>query len=351
MSRLLEDIHRQPGALTECLSVLLGSQRAALEEAAGLARRARRIHVAGIGSSWNAGLAVVSAFGRYSFPAVLADASELLEYGRLGEGDVLLLLSRSGRSAEIVGLLDRFEHEAVQTIAVTNGPDSPLARRADAVIHLHSRFDHLVSVTMYSGLALAGSLLASAAAGTLDDSIPDRLAGALAAASSRLEGWRQRIAGSLWLDADAFGYYFLGRGPSLASCHEARLLWEEAAKAPATAMTTGGFRHGSQETIRPGLRAGIWVQPKVQREADLLLAGELRCLGASVFAIGQGLPDTAADLVVDLPGTPAGWEFLIDVIPAQLAAERLAFLRSEDCDSFRYCPYIVEQDVGLQKRS
>jgi hypothetical protein len=38
---------------------------------------------------------------------------------------------------------------------------------------------------------------------------------------------------------------------------------------------------------------------------------------------------------------------MIDAIPAQLAAERLARLSGVDCDSFRLCSYIVEDDGGL----
>jgi hypothetical protein len=38
---------------------------------------------------------------------------------------------------------------------------------------------------------------------------------------------------------------------------------------------------------------------------------------------------------------------LIDVIQAQLAAERLARMSGVDCVSFRFCSYIVEDEWGL----
>jgi hypothetical protein len=44
---------------------------------------------------------------------------------------------------------------------------------------------------------------------------------------------------------------------------------------------------------------------------------------------------------------PPNWQFLIDIIPAQLAAERLARLSGVDCDSFRFCSFIVEDEYGL----
>ncbi len=45
--------------------------------------------------------------------------------------------------------------------------------------------------------------------------------------------------------------------------------------------------------------------------------------------------------------TPAGWEFLIDIIPLQLAAKFSAEHHNEDCDAFRFCPYVVEEEGGL----
>ena len=63
--------------------------------------------------------------------------------------------------------------------------------------------------------------------------------------------------------------------------------------------------------------------------------------------IGQSLPPDAGDLVFQLPGMHAEWQFMIDILPAQLAAEYLARLSDVDCDSFRICSYIVEDEYGL----
>jgi hypothetical protein len=63
--------------------------------------------------------------------------------------------------------------------------------------------------------------------------------------------------------------------------------------------------------------------------------------------IGEELYDSAGDLVCSLPVSPRGWQFLSDIIPAQLAAERLSRLRGVDCDTLRYCSYIVENEGGI----
>src|SRR5207244_9674131 len=155
--------------------------------------------------------------------------------------------------------------------------------------------------------------VAGSATGTLDAREIEELAEALRELPETILTWREQIRASAWFEADA-PTYFLGRGASLASAHEAMLLWEEAAKAPASALTTGGFRHGPQEAVAPGLRVGIWIDGERRRKEDLKLAHDLRRLGAKVLLVGRDLPEGAGDLVFNLPGNPGPWQFVVDVI-------------------------------------
>jgi glucosamine--fructose-6-phosphate aminotransferase (isomerizing) len=345
MTRLLHDILNQPDELSRSLAHTLGPGRDALIRAAEVVRRAGCVILTGIGSSWHAGMAAQAHFLAAGRPALLVDASELLHGGRLPRGAALVMLSRSGRSIEIVRLLEPARAAGATVIGVTNDPESPLGQRADVLLPLHAAFDHAVSITMYTAPAMVAALLGAAALGTLDDALEASLQNALASTRGSLPAWQERIDASDWPNADA-PTYFLARGPSLATAHEARLLWEEAAKTPATALTTGGFRHGPQEIVRDGLRVALWLE-EARREQDLALVSDLRRLGVRVMLVGQNLPAGAADLVCSLPPIPLPWQFMIDAIPAQLAAERLAVRRGVDCDSFTYCSYIVEDEGGL----
>ncbi len=128
------------------------------------------------------------------------------------------------------------------------------------------------------------------------------------------------------------------------------MLWEEGVKVPATAMSTSGFRHGPQEIVREGMRFCLWLDQTQMREQDLSVAYDLRELGASVMVIGENLARDAGDLVCQLPASPPHWQFVVDVFPIQLAAERLAIKSGVDCDSFRICSYVVEDEHGLLRK-
>ncbi len=346
-TRLLADILKQPAQLAASLSHMFGAGKPALDAAAAVLRRARSVVITGIGASWHAGMAMQTELLAAGIPALLIDASELLHCAEVPEGAAVVLLSRSGKSTEIVQLLQKCRDRSASVIAITNEADSPLAQGSEIVLNTSTDFDHAVSVTTYSAIALAGVLLALEATGRSAHAVQAELMQSLSAAAEAIPLWCEVIERSGWLGEGDEPTYFIARGASLASCHEARLLWEEAAKKPATALTAGGFRHGPQEIVRKGLRFGIWIDAERMRTQDLNLARDLMKLGASVLLIGQQLDVTAGDCVLCLPAIPARWQFLIDIIPIQIAVERLAALRGEDPDSFRLCKYIVEDEGGL----
>jgi len=346
MTRLLEDIEQQPVELLKSLDHTLGPGLADLNVAIEIVRSAKHVYIAGIGSSWHAAMAVASRFAAAGRNAQAIDASELIHFTKLPADSVVVALSRSGKSVEIVKLLDQARRDGARVIGVTNTPDSPLGQHATVRLDLAAAFDHVISITMYSALTLVGGVLADGACNVDVDALGASLRGGLQAAQAALPVWREQVERSSWF-ADREPVYFLARGGSVASAYETRLLWEEAAKLPASATSTGGFRHGPQEILEKNVRIGQWIDAAHLREADLALAADMRGHGASTLLIGHGLSADAADLVLDVPALPDGWQFLVDILPGQLAAERQARLHGADCDAFRICPYVIESEGGL----
>ena len=346
MTRFLQDILRQPDELHRAIEFLAGPGRRRLEEAARAIRQASHVYLTGIGSSWHAALCASPLFSLGARPVYMQDAAELLHFASFPRDAVIIAISRTGKSVEIVRLLAKARESGALVIGITNAEDGALAREAQIPIVVPVTFDHGISVNTYSTLVLAVGALAYAALNSFDGDFISTCSQMIRETAECMTDWEEQVAATTWLVPGA-PYYFLGRGSSLGSCHEARLMWEEGVKAPATAMGTGSFRHGPQEMIGQGTRVGMWIDAQRMRGQDLAVARDLRRLQASVMLIGQQLPSDAADLVFQLPVAAPGWQFLIDIIPAQLAAERLARMSGVDCDSFRLCSYIVEDEYGL----
>jgi fructoselysine-6-P-deglycase FrlB-like protein len=397
MTHFLRDILRQPNELQRTIDHLSGAGRSTLDAAVVAVRAARHLYLTGIGRSWHAGLTVPALSQGGGGPVYLVDAAELVQFATIPAESVLIVISRSGRSVEIVQLLAKARESGAKVIGITNAADGALAREAQIAIVVPVAMDHAISVNTYTTLALAAGVLAASVVGTAksfpqglkpnpdagsmsdlkvrppndvglgesqagtpahsagptarigcatDASLADSLSRAFSAAGDYIPKWQGQIENSGWL-APGSTTYFLARGSSLGSAYEARLMWEEGVKSPATAMGAASFRHGPQEIVGKDVRFGIWIDGARMREQDLALARDLRKLGARVMLIGQRLPEDAGELVFQLPEIPSEWQFLIDIIPAQLVAERLARLSGADPDTFRLCSFVVEDEAGL----
>jgi glucosamine--fructose-6-phosphate aminotransferase (isomerizing) len=304
-----------------------------------------------MGSSWHAGFAIQHFCDAAALPVRNLDAGELVHFAQVPKGAAILALSRSGKSVEVVDLLPKARTAGATVLAVTNDPESPLARGADHSIALGAPFDFNVSVTMYSGVALAGALVAAMATGRWSAVEPQEIFDQLAEVGQMLPTWQRALSPDASFDAGAVAdapTILIARGPGLAAAYEARQLFEEAAKLSATAHSTGAFRHGPNEVIRPGVHVILWLaEAGPTRALDLALAADLRRAGARTTLVGSDLATRASELAFNLPRGPARWQFLVELMPVRLLIERIARARGVDCDVFRFCPYVVSREDGL----
>lgn len=344
--RLAQDIWGQSAALVGVLQYHKGAGRAPLLQAAAALRSSKKIVIVGIGASLNGAIPLENLLCSRGFDAVTIEAGELLHY-RLGayRNATFVLVSRSGESVEILKALDALRGQ-VATIGVTNEPDSRLARQADMAIHLHSPADEMVAIQTHTATILSLYMLGAVATDQWDQAQRD-----IGAMVETLPAW---IAGNLesarqwdqFLEKDST-VYALGRGPSHGSALQSALLFSEVAKAPAIGMAVASFRHGPVEVVDDRFRGLIFAPQGKTRELNLALARELLRFGGSVRVIGPPLEQGT-----DLPwiGTPPCPEMLaplVEIVPVQVAALRLAQLRQIVPGSFRFTPQVARDETRI----
>ena len=259
MSRYVNDILDQPGQLLQSLQYSADKGCEPLQKAAAQIVQARYVFIVAIGASWNAGIAIQAAFNETGVQAVLCDAADFLHFSRIPPDAAIVFLSRSGKSVELVSALPKCRQVKAAVICITNAPESPLAEGSDICLLTGVRFDHSISVSTYTAIILTGLLLTQffrpQSPGLL---VYDALMEPLREASAHLPEWQALIEAMDWPHAQRYTC-FTGRGANLASAHESMLLWEEAAKQPAAALSTGAFRHGPQEIINNPLNMAVWL--------------------------------------------------------------------------------------------
>ena len=339
MSRsvLRAEIGEQPDVLARLL-VREGARVRRIARA--LSRRDLRfVLVAARGTSDNAARYAQYALGlTCRLPVALAGPSLVTLYDappRL-KGALVVGISQSGRSPDVVETVASARREGSPTLAIVNDTESPLARAAEEVIPLHAGVERSVAATKtYTAQLLAVALLSAGLSGARRHAeglgaLPDAVAETLGT-----EAAARRAAARL---ADAARLVVLSRGLNYPTAHEIALKLKELALLEAEALSGADFRHGPIALAGPKLPAIVVSPPGSATGADLdALSAELRRRGSPVLAIG---PSGRGALPV--PRLPELLSPIVSVVPGQLLALHAARARGLDPDAPRGLTKVTE---------
>jgi len=326
---------------------MLGDGRAAIEAIAdriGPLLRERSVDnvvVAARGSSDHAAIYAQYLFGvRLRLPVALATPSLLSIYGVEPRFDRSLVIgiSQSGRSPDIVGVVAAARRQGAPTIAVTNDPDSDLAAAADHAIDLATGPELAVAATKtYTAELLAIALLVTALDGAADAGpalagIPDAIAAALAS-ESQAEAVAAHLAA-----AGRDRLIVVGRGYEYATARELALKLKELARIAADPYSAADFLHGPLALAEPG-HPILAIAPSGAAAADVdALLQRLGELGVERIVLSDRDEAVALGPVgIRLPSGVADWLMpIVAIVPGQLLARHLAIARGLDPEQPRW---------------
>ena len=343
--RLLRDIAGQPESLAGVLRRQAGEGRAALRQAAEMLRTARRVVVTGMGASLYAATPLYYRLAALEIDAALVESGELLHYLRgLCEDAVVLAVSRSGETVELVKLLPELGPLGCRLVSATNEAESALAVAADCSLVAGSLPDEMVAIQSYTGTLLALHLLGAEVAGEFTEA-HDEAVRLIDALPAYIEANIEAIAEWDGFLDPALPVHLLGRGPSYGSACEGGLLFGETAKAAAFGMPAASFRHGPVEAVDASFRGLIFAPPGRTRSLDMALANDLVRFGGKVRVIGAPGEDAAGLPIVPAPDAGEFLTPLAQIIPVQLAALRLAQLKGLTPGVFRHAPQVTRDEA------
>jgi len=125
-------------ALRRTRALLDGRFAAAVELIVKCLRGKNKVVVTGIGKSGNIGQKMAATFNSTGTTSVVLDSVNALhgDLGVINDGDVVLALSYSGETEELLRVLPAIKRFRVTIIALTGNPKSQLARYSDLVLPL-----------------------------------------------------------------------------------------------------------------------------------------------------------------------------------------------------------------------
>jgi len=330
-SHLEREIREQPAAL-----------RAALERSMPAVDRITRelrargpleqVIIAARGTSDNAARYAQYLIGaRLGIPVALAAPSLTTMYQAPavphGARALVMAISQSGQSPDVVGVLESARAAGVPTLAITNDVTSPLAAAADAVLDLGVGIERSVAATKTYTASLA--VVAAFVARLGED---DTAAAALDAAPELVErAIELAFDGVAALDAHhgAAHVVVVGRGFNYATALEIALKLRELNGAVAEGFSPPDLMHGPIAAVAAGTPALV-VAPPGRVRASVLEAGRaLRDRGAACIHV-----DDSLDADLRLPADVAEWlSPLVAVVPGQVLALRWAQLGGHAVDA------------------
>lgn len=341
---LYSEIAEQP----ERIQALLENQRKTVEQIAA-AIRERDISYAFLaarGTSDNAGRYANYLWGaRNGLPLALATPSLFTYYNQPPKlkNALVVGISQSGQSPDIVSVLDEGRKQGSVTLAITNEPDSPLASAADFVIDIQAGSEKAVAATKtYTTELMTIAMLSVALNGDKTDWKE----------LSQVAKWmKQTLKQNDMIEQAAQRYRYmrqcvvLGRGFNYATAFEWALKLKELTYVEAEPYSSADFQHGPIAMVERGFPVMV-VAPQ-GKVLDSLLEVMIRLRKdflAELLVISNAKKALSlAQIPFSIPDEVPEWlSPLVSILPAQLLAYHLTRAKGFDTESPRSIHKVTE---------
>jgi len=273
----LQDLLHQPQALEDTLAVLETSKPLQTIAARLNQGKFQRVVLTGMGSSFHAlhplNLELIS----HGFTALMVETSELVHYkNRFFDPKTLIVaVSQSGRSAEMVRLVQT-NHKSCTVVAVTNTPDSPLAKHASAAVFTQAGTEFSVSCKTYVSALMALQWLGDLLCERDLRRIRRELKQAAPAVAAYLANWKDYVGSLAELLKSTRHLFLVGRGASLATVGTGALIVKESDHFHAEGMSSAAFRHGPFEMLGSEIFVLVFAGDAKTRDLNQRLLCDIR---------------------------------------------------------------------------
>jgi len=317
----LLDILSQPQALEDTLCALALTKP--LQELAGKLNHGKfhRVVLTGMGSSFHAlhplNLELISR----GFTAIMVETSELVHYkNRFFDPKTLIVaVSQSGQSAEMLRLIE-MNHGHSAVIAVTNTPDSPLAKSAYVAVVTQAGKEFSVSCKTYVTALMALEWLGHALCQRDLRRTRSALKRAAPAVAAYLAHWKQNVQNLACQLKDIRHLFLVGRGASLAAVGTGALIVKESDHFHAEGMSSAAFRHGPLEMLSEENFVLVFSGNKKTKDLNRRLLEDIQEKGGRAEFLGEDASYAPFQIPVDgLSIRP-----ILEILPVQMITLAIA---------------------------
>lgn len=348
---MLKEIHEQPDVIRDTVNSAVKDGKADFSEI-GVTddelKSVRRIVAVGCGSAYHVGVAAQYVVEELAHLPVRVELASEYRYRTplFEEGDLVLVISQSGETADSLAALRLAKKHGARTFAIVNVVGSAIAREADRVFYTKAGPEISVATTKaYSAQLIAVYLLALKLAkvrGTVSAKREAELVrelNTLPQKVKRLLEEKEEIKRFAFEAMNKKDVFFIGRGIDYAVSIEGSLKLKEISYVHSEAYAAGELKHGTISLIEEGtLVVGLLTQSGVI-EKTVSNMEETRTRGAVLASFttekNRKLPE-GNGWTFRIPDTDELFTPSLAVVPLQLFAYYLSVLRGNDVDNPRH---------------
>ncbi len=340
---MLKEIHEEPKKFKELLDRHIRDGKVYFDELDGLnLNDFDNIYVTGCGTAYHASLLAKNYLERFlERPLIAETASELrYSYNFIGKKTLLIAISQSGETADVMGLAKEAKASGATVLAITNVINSSLDRIADYKVHIFAGPEISVASTkafmmQILCIYLLGIYFRDGLAGydcgmysqIIDELI--KISKEMDSEITRLEPIAKRVASKI---KDKEKIFFIGRDLDYIAALEVSLKLKEISYINSIAFKAGELKHGSIALIDENSSAIAFANEGQIFEKTRTTMEELMARGAETILVTN---QAEGESIVTLKRTFTIFTPIYSVLFGQLMSYYTAMVLDRDIDKPR----------------
>lgn len=348
---MIKEIHEQPNSINMTVKPRVEDGLPNLSEC-GITheniKNFKNIFVVACGTAMHAGMVGKYVIENLARIPVTVDIASEFRYRNpiVGKGDLVIIISQSGETADSLAALRLAKSLGAKTLAIVNAKGSTIAREADMLIYTHAGPEIAVASTKAYIVQLAVMYLfgfeLALAKGRITEEKCRELTSALLDTPELIESiLKNDLEKSQYISTQlitAGSLLYIGRGLDYALSMEGSLKLKEISYIHSESYAAGELKHGTISLIEPGMPViAVATQPELL-EKTVSNVVEVKSRGAMVVLITREdfkIDENAYDYRIDIPSTDNVLMPMLAAIPMQLVAYYTSVLRGNDVDKPR----------------
>lgn len=347
---MLKEINEQPNAIKQTISPRIKNGMPNFEECGMTAEKLASYHsifVVACGTAMHAGLVGKYVIEKLARVPVAVDVASEFRYRDpiIGKGDLVIVVSQSGETADTLEALKLSKRLGADTLAIVNVVGSSIAREADMVIYTHAGPEISVASTKAYSVQISVfyllAFLLSYVKNMISEDECKRLTSVLESVPNMIEVILKQEKSCQYVASQLINsenLLYIGRGLDYALSMEGSLKLKEISYIHSESYAAGELKHGTISLVTESMPLIAVATQRDLFDKTVSNAKEVKARGGKVIFVTHdyiNVDDDVADYKIGLPTIDDVLMPMLTVVPLQLIAYYTSVLRGNDVDKPR----------------